>query len=198
MAQTTVAFSSAPKGATMKELETERLILRYFGPADIDPIHRLIYSDPEVYPFWGGQPRSREEVEERVILWMHAAQAGEFSNLAIVRKEDNQVIGFVALQAYVASWIRFAEAPTSPYNSIEVEVSYVLGRAYWGQGYAYEACQPLIDYAFRELRLRRLVNGIKPTNTRSVSLARRLGFQSVPNLSGDDAAPIWVLENTMI
>src|SRR5438874_1077408 len=107
----------------MKELETERLFLRYFRPADIDPIHRLIYSDPEVYPFWGGQARTREEVEERVILWMYGAQAGEFSNLAVARKEADQVIGFVALQAYIASWIRFAEAPASPFNSIEVEVS---------------------------------------------------------------------------
>jgi ribosomal-protein-alanine N-acetyltransferase len=181
----------------MKELETERLLLRYFRPADIDLIHRLIYSDPEVYPFWGGRARSREEVEERVILWMHGAQAGEFSNLAVVRKEVDQVIGFVAIQANVASGIRFAEAPTSPFNSIEVEVSYVLGRDYWGKGYAYEACQPLIEYSFRDLRLPRLVNSIEPMNTRSISLARRLGFQAVTNLA-DEATPVWILENRMI
>ena len=109
----------------------------------------------------------------------------------------DEVIGFVALQAYVASGVRFAEAPTSPFNSIEVEVSYVLGRDYWGKGYAYEACQPMIGYAFQDLRLLRLVNGIEPTNTRSISLARRLGFEAVANLA-DEATPVWVLENRMI
>jgi RimJ/RimL family protein N-acetyltransferase len=69
----------------MKELETERLIVRYFRMADIEPIHRRIYSDPKVYRWWGGAARTREEVEERVLLWMHSAQAGAFGNLAVIR-----------------------------------------------------------------------------------------------------------------
>ena len=179
----------------MKEQETERLILRYFRMADVEPIHRLIYNDPEVYRWWGGERRGWDEVEERVVMWMHTAQAGEFGNLAIVRKGDDQVMGFIALQSYVASWIRFAEAPAAPYNSLEVELSYVLGCEYWGRGYACEACRPLIANAFQELRLRRLVNCIRPENQRSIALARRLDFREEPNHHPDDSTPVWVLDN---
>lgn len=70
----------------MRELETEWLILRYFRMADTEPIHRLIYSDPKVYRWWGGASRTWEEVEERVLLWMHSAQAGTFGSLAVIRK----------------------------------------------------------------------------------------------------------------
>lgn len=58
------------------------------------------------------------------------------------------MLGFVALQAYVAP-IRFAETSASPHNSLEVELSYALGSKYWGKGYGYEACLPMIVEAIR-------------------------------------------------
>lgn len=36
----------------MKVLETERLILRPFRLEDREEIHRLVYADPQVAPFW--------------------------------------------------------------------------------------------------------------------------------------------------
>ena len=182
----------------MKELQTERLILRYFRPDDVDPIHCLIYNDPEVYRWWGGASGTREEVEDRVLTWMSTAPGNDFGNLAVVLKANDQAIGFMALQNYVASWVRLADDPTSPYNSLEVELSYVLGRPYWGKGYAYEACLAMRDYAFRDLGLRRLLSCIEPENARSIALAQRLGFRAEPNLHPSESHPVWILDNDLL
>jgi RimJ/RimL family protein N-acetyltransferase len=192
-----LVFDRLVKGALVRELETERLLLRYFRMEDVEPIHRLIYSDPEVYPWWGGVPLPVPEVEDRVVLWMHSAQASSFGNLAVVRKQDNRLMGFVALQNYVASWIRLAEDPTSPYNLLEVEVSYVLGREYWGHGYAAEVARALVDYAFRTLCLRQLVNTIEAENIHSIALAKRLGFREERNYHTEATESIWVLDNDL-
>ena len=104
----------------MRELETERLSLRYFRTADTQPIHQMIYSDPEVYQWWGGAYRTQE------------------------------------------------------------------------------ACLPMIAEAFQDLKLPRLVNGIAPENSRSVALAKRLGFREEPNLHPEDSTPVWILDNNVL
>ncbi len=51
-----------------------------------------------------------------------------------------------------------------------------MGRSYWRQGYAYEACKAVIDYAFRELDAHKVfaeaIDGVK-----SVGLMQKLGMK---------------------
>jgi catechol 2,3-dioxygenase-like lactoylglutathione lyase family enzyme len=58
---------------------------------------------------------------------------------------------------------------------VEVELVPVLGREYWGQGYATEAGRALLAYGFGELRIARVLSPIRASNARSIALARRLG-----------------------
>ena len=37
------------------------------------------------------------------------------------------------------------DEPSRPVHSIEVEFAFAFGKAFWGQSYAYEACQALIE-----------------------------------------------------
>ena len=60
--------------------------------------------------------------------------------------------------------------------SIEVELAFAYGKAFWGQGYAYKACQALINYAFNDLKIPRPLGEANHSNDRSVRLQRRLGF----------------------
>ncbi len=77
----------------------------------------------------------------------------------------------------------------------EDELFYKLGREYWGQGYAGEACRALIEYAFGGLRLRRIVTVTHKDNSKSMALLRRLGMNIVaaPRAWRDDV--LGVLEN---
>ena len=69
---------------------------------------------------------------------------------------------------------------------MEVELAFCFGKAYWGQGYAFEACSRLVQYAFEDLKLPRLVGGALEANHRSVALQKRLGFAVTRNLHPDN------------
>lgn len=58
----------------------------------------------------------------------------------------------------------------------EWEMGYRLLREYWGRGYASEAVKAVIEYAFRNFRIHRLVAFVNAENTGSVALARRVGM----------------------
>ena len=70
--------------------------------------------------------------------------------------------------------------PREPLATPEVELYYKLGREYWGQGYAAEACRAMIRFAFDEMRLARIVTITATENTASIKLLEALGMQIAP------------------
>ncbi len=185
-------------GDNMKALETGRLGLRPFTDDDME-IHRIIYSDPEVCRFYCSHTRTEQETREWLIhrRWQ-TRNEDELGFLAVVRKVDSQIVGLVALQLAVATWLRFEDEPDTEFHPIIVELSYAIGRKYQRQGYATEACRALIDYGFREMRLPRLTNGVVPDNIPSWRLCERLGFRKVNNLHPDGTGYVWILDNELL
>ena len=55
----------------------------------------------------------------------------------------------------------------------ELEVSYHFNRKYWGRGFAIEAARACMDYAFNQLRRRRIISMIRPENAPSRRVAER-------------------------
>lgn len=55
-------------------------------------------------------------------------------------------------------------------------IGYKLDYRYRHQGYAEEACRKLLDIAFQEYQLHRIVAHILPSNEASIRLIHRLGF----------------------
>jgi RimJ/RimL family protein N-acetyltransferase len=76
--------------------------------------------------------------------------------------------------------------PREPLATPEVELYYKLGREYWGQGYAAEACRAMIRFAFDEMRLARIVTITATENTPSIKLTQALGMRI------DPAPPSWI------
>jgi ribosomal-protein-alanine N-acetyltransferase len=182
----------------MKTLETERLTLRTFTEHDME-IHRVVFSDAEVCRFYCGKTRTPEETQEWLIHRKWQARSDEdLGFLAVVRKADDQILGLVALQLSVSCTLRFEEEPNTPFHPLTVELSYAIGRAYQRQGYATEACQALVEYGFKEMRLSRLTNGVSAENIPTNSLCRKLGFRQVKNVHPTEPGLVWILENTRI
>ena len=97
-------------------------------------------------------------------------------------------------------WYRVKDEPSLPVSKVEVELAFAFGKAFWGQGYAYEACQVLIDYAFNDLKIPRLLGGAKQSNDRSVRLQRRLGSDIYQNGGPDQPSKsgwVSVLDNPL-
>ncbi len=156
-----------PRGLT-----TERLVLRPYTEADIDTAYALFEGDAQVYGFDPGFARTREQ--RAAIVRRHIAENEEDGEgtLAVTLKDSGQFIGQAGLQLYVL--------PCGPFATPEAELYYKLGRAFWGQGYAEEACRALIRFASEEMNLLRLVTITQSDNRRSIDLLKRLGFTIAP------------------
>jgi RimJ/RimL family protein N-acetyltransferase len=171
-------------------LETERLLLRPFTEGDVDAIYALVYADRQVREAWSSYTGTLDAFRLRFVeeaVW-HAK--GGFGFLAVVRKENGRLLGLMGFQRYElgedTSYMRF-EDPSEQvgYDATltEVELTYALGKACWGQGYATEAGQSLIEFGFRKLGIDRIVNSVLVhPDHRSLALIERLGFRVVKNL----------------
>lgn len=149
----------------MNVVETERLILRRFTPADADDNYR-IYTDPENMRFMGRQPDSVEFEREHILK--HIANYYEkygFGLWATVLKENNQLIGRCGLL----------------YQQIEdrqeLEVTYLIDRHFWGKGLATEAARATVRLAFEQYGFPRIVAVINPANIASVRVAQKIGMK---------------------
>ena len=172
----------------MRTLETERLVLRPFRWEDLAAFHRLAYADPDVAPWWTGRTRTIDEVSASFARKVEQP-AGAPGWLAVVLRDTGTLIGGVALQRWEpdedTSWLipeHPEDAPRRDPDVLEVELTYVLGRAYWGHGYATEAGRAVLAYGFGELGVARLLSAISGENARSIRLARRLGCRIHRNL----------------
>jgi len=182
----------------MEPLETSRLLLRHFEPRDADDIYEAVYSDPAVCKFYCGETRDRESMDEWIIYRSHQSRGNDFGLLAVELKSESRVIGLCGLQAYVADWLRMESEPDRPDHPLEVELTYAIGRTWWGKGYATEACRALIDFAFAELKVRRLVTGCNDPNMAARRLQDRLGMRRERNVLSMFCETVGILDNPIM
>lgn len=65
--------------------------------------------------------------------------------------------------------------PYDPENDV-YELGFHLVRSAWGKGYASEAAEAMIEYAFNKIRAKKLFAGHHPENTASRKRLEKLGF----------------------
>jgi RimJ/RimL family protein N-acetyltransferase len=152
-------------------IETERLVLRPIGLADIDEFAAL-NADPEVTRFVRSLDRSQAE-ERLELAEQEWAQRGH--GMFVVRdRASSRFLGRVGLRY----WPQFEET----------EVGWALHRDAWGQGYATEAGHACIEWGFGQLTVPYLTAMIQPANVASIQVARRLGLEPLRTdvLLGDE------------
>ncbi len=147
-------------------LVTERLLLRHFHESDLDAFYAY-RNDPEVFKYQGwGVPYLREMAAEFIAQMKDAVpgEEGHWFQTAIQRKSDHTLIGDVA----------FCPMRGNPQQAF---FGFSLARRFWGQGYASEAAQAVLDYLFHELEMHRIVADCDAENVHSYRLLERLGFR---------------------
>lgn len=162
-------------------METARLVLREFRETDYEDILTQVYADKEVWGMYSSIGDKPAEIRRRFLHRCHQPNNAEFGFRAVEFKESGRVIGQVHLEPHVLDPRSIPGADTSPFGTIEVELAFAFGKTYWGKGLAYEACLAMIDYAFQELKLSRLVGGAMHGNHRSLRLHTRLGYTLAPD-----------------
>jgi [ribosomal protein S5]-alanine N-acetyltransferase len=150
------------------EIETKRLI---FQKVSIDHTSSLfdVFGDPKVMKYWyGGADKNLDETQKRVMYLTQHWDVYGFGDWSIFSKTHSKIIGFAGLH-YIK------DVP-------EVNIGYAFSRAYWGQGFATEACQDIIKYGFESISLNQIVAVIWPDNQASIKLAKKCGFELLRNI----------------
>jgi len=152
------------KGKPMKILETERLLLRRLVPDDLDALFAL-YSDQETRQYFPEGTLTYDETKEELEWFLNGhPEHPELGLWATIYKPTNQYIGRCGLLPWTID------------GHTEVEVAYLLDKAYWRQGLGSEAAQAIARYAFEQLHLSRLICLIDRENQASQKVAQHIGM----------------------
>ncbi len=136
-------------------LNTDRLIIRGFQPDDACDLHE-IFGDEQTMTYC--EPAYDWEKTKRFLADFCIGRNGA---VAAVQRESGKLIGYIL----------FNEFDEGVY-----EMGWIFNRQYWRQGYAYEACKAVIDYAFDVLNAHKVFAEAIDAN-KSVGLMKKLGMR---------------------
>ncbi len=160
-----VCITNALEENNLEPIHTGRLIVRHFTQTDLPDL--LAYqTHPDMQKYEAMEPKTEEQAAQFLARQADLATwagAGWLA-FAVYHPGDGKVIGEVGV---------FVEKePKSEGN-----IGWMLHPDYHGQGYAAEAAQVLVRYAFWERNLHRLTSGCDARNAPSWKLMERLGMR---------------------
>lgn len=140
-------------------LTTSRLILRGPRAEDAQAIagianNRRIAEQTRRMP----HPYSVEDA----LAWIEMVSARDECRFLVTRKTDNTILGAAGCEIM---------------DERDKEIGYWIGGPFWGNGFATEAAQAVIDHIFATLPLEQLFGRCRVTNTPSRRVLMKCGFQ---------------------
>lgn len=139
-------------------LNTDRCVMNKISKNDYEDIKKL-YFDERVRAFLGGVV-----TEERYNnIFEELLNSNDESIYLTVRSNTtDELVGLVSLDKH--------------HDGVSTEISYQFMSELWGQGYGNEVIKKLMDYAFKELNLNKLVAETQKANKASCRLLKKLGM----------------------
>ena len=160
------------------ELDTERLKLRQWKVEDYLPFS-IMSRDEEVMKYFPSTLTCLESNEiANKCRFLISIQGWGF--WAVEEKETGNFIGFVGLNQPVYDL---------PFGTC-IEIGWRLDKKYWGKGYAFEAAEKVLDFAFRELNLKEIYAFTSILNKKSYTLMKRLGMKNTKNNFSHPLVPL--------
>jgi len=156
-----------------RSLESPRLRLDLLRPDDFDALYE-IQSDPEVCRYLLYEARTREQVAaalDRDASHTRLENPDDYLQPAIRGRGENdgEFIGTMYFE------LKSVEDRTA-------EIGWLIAPRFQGQGYAGAAARVLLDLAFGELGLHRVIAELDPRNAASVRVCERLGMRKEAHL----------------
>ncbi|MCP9495019.1 MAG: GNAT family N-acetyltransferase [Pyrinomonadaceae bacterium MAG19_C2-C3] len=148
---------------TLMMIETARLIIRRFAPADLDALATL-RADEEVMRYIHTVPQTRDVVQKRIETFGVQYVERGFAQWAVTDKETGVLLG----------WCGLAYLDDKPPN---IEIGYGFGIPHWGKGYATEAARACLRYGFEELNVPKIAAVAMPENSASRHVMEKCGLK---------------------
>lgn len=149
-------------------LETQRLRLTALADRHFDDYAAML-ADAESTRFVGsGVPLDRMNAWRSMAMLLGHWRLRGFGMWAVERREDDVFVGRVGLM-YPEGW------PS-------VELGWMLRPEHRGHGYATEASLATLQFAWQQLRLKRVISLVRDGNEASDRVAKRLGGEFVESI----------------
>lgn len=145
----------------MKNIKTNRLLLRPLKIEDIDSVMNF-WGNEEVMKYCGG-PGTKERELKALKYYINLQNKKGYSPFVLELKENKNIIGVCGFN------------PTNKED--EIELIYHLNKNYWKKGYAFEAASACINYARKNLNIKRILASVDPRNIASRKILEKLGFK---------------------
>ena len=153
-------------------IKTPRLLIRETTLDDVDRFYEL-YKDPEMTRYMEGlfeNPDDEKRYQKDYIEKVYGLMG--FGIWTVVKRDDNTVIG---------------RAGYSVRNGFDdIELGFLIGKDYQGQGYAYEACDAILQYGKEILLFEKVQTLVKEENTVSINLCKKLGFTELDTVEVEE------------
>jgi ribosomal-protein-alanine N-acetyltransferase len=139
-------------------LTTERLIIRPIEKLDIEDIYEY-GCDEETGQYMSYWPKSREQVEKYIDNCISKMSSDElnFNEYAMQLKDELKVIGNITLE------VRESVA----------EIGWISNKKYWNKGYMSEAIKEIIEHAFSNLGVKRILATCNDKNIASYKVMEK-------------------------
>ncbi len=172
-------------GPGIPTLTTPRLVLRPFGPQDLERLVE-IHADESFwwYPLRAAMPAG--ETAEFLTRVLERYQSDGFGIEALVDRESGVMIG----------WAGLAVPHFLPEILPAVEVGWRLSGPWRGRGLATEAGAAAVEFGFTGGGLERIVSIYEPENVASGRVMERLGFGPWLRTTGPRGEVVVVMELT--
>lgn len=159
-------------GEPWEILRTDRLLIRETTLEDVDEFYK-IYADPRITRFMEGlfaDPEDEKRYQRDYIIKVYGLMG--FGVWTLERLSDGAVIG---------------RAGYSIRNGFDdVELGFLVGTSYQGQGYAKEACRAILDYGRDILGFKKVQTLVKAENEVSIRLCESLGFERIDEVEVEE------------
>lgn len=147
--------------------KSDRLGFRSWRKNDLDSFAKLNADEAvmEHFPETLTKEHTKELIER---LQIHYNERG-YCYFATEVLETGEFIGFIGL-AYQQYKTEFAPG---------VDIGWRLKKAAWGNGYATEGAKRCLDYAFNDLKLKKIFSTCTINNTKSENVMRKIGMKKM-------------------
>ena len=152
-------------------IETERLIVRPWR--DSDRADYLASCNTEAVTAHLGGPSNEEDFDGALARIRKSQEEHGFCFWAVERRADGQFLGYCGL--------KMSNLPGTPVED-DVEIGWRLREDAWGRGYAIEAAQAVLAWAWEHLDVARIVSFTIPANAPSQRVMQRIGMTRRPDL----------------
>ncbi|MFD0898134.1 GNAT family N-acetyltransferase [Loigolactobacillus binensis] len=141
-------------------LQTKRIGFSQWQVADL-PLAQQLWGNPQVTHFISQHGFTDSDIQQRLQLEIQSQTKNKVQYWPLFRLKDQRLIGCCGLHR----------------AGLVYELGYHLLPEMWHQGFATEATQAVLGYAFQTLKINKIVAGHHPANLASGHVLKKCGFQ---------------------